>query len=97
MTRQELIAFLDREAEQAMLTVLPKILEDIEKNLVPNGKSSWTVQMEPLVSNYKDPNVQTVIINKAVEKLEALGYSAHSHTQGGIFPSEPVVRVIIVK
>ena len=83
MTRQELIRFLDREAEQALVTVFPRLLKEIETKLAPRLGVYISVPMGAMLSNYKDPNLQTVIINKLVKKLEELGYTAHGKTEEG--------------
>ena len=59
MTRQELMAFLDMEANKAITKNLPKIFNEIGNNLNPNGQKPRNVDMTEFLSHNKDPNVKT--------------------------------------
>ena len=81
MTRQELIDFLDQEAEHALKDILPQILDELEVTFVPG--SFTFVTMGPRLSNYREANMRTIILNKAVSKLGELGYHVSSGNQDG--------------
>ena len=76
MRKQELIAFLQKEAAEALKTIFPKILVELEEKYVP-GETLF-VPMGQMLESYKDPNMRTMITNEAVKRLESLGYHANS-------------------
>lgn len=83
MRKQELIAFLQKEAAEALKTVFPKILEELEQNYVPG--LTLFVNMDDMLTNYKDPNMRSMIVSEAVRRLtNELGYKANSSTAGGV-------------
>lgn len=81
MRKQELIAFLQKEAAEALKTIFPEILVELEERYVP-GEPVF-IPTEEMLSGYKEPNLRTIITNEAVKRLESLGYTASSGTVEG--------------
>jgi hypothetical protein len=74
MDKQELIRFLQEEADRALVDLFPQILTYLESNFVVGKETSIAMDLR----NYPE-NVRVMILNTAVEKLEGLGYTARSY------------------
>ena len=70
MNKQELIRFLQDEADRALTDIFPIILSKIEQEYEVGGKVSV-----PLYLSQYPQNIQASIIGTAVKKLEELGYT----------------------
>jgi|WetSurSiteA1Bulk_404760.scaffolds.fasta_scaffold206534_2 hypothetical protein len=80
MHREDLIQFLQDEADRALVTLFPLILDYLEKNYIVGKKVQVPIHLlcPSWRTTYRE-NIMVIILNQTVGRLEQLGYTAFSY------------------
>jgi hypothetical protein len=80
MHREDLIQFLQDEADRALVTLFPTILDYLEEHYFVGNKVQVPIYlMCPSWRTTYRENIMIIILNTAVARLEQLGYTARSY------------------
>ena len=82
MTKEELLAVVDKTAENELRVIFPIVLNTLEREF-----HYGSTVVIPLDLEGYNTNMAVTIMNKIVQRLEGLGYDSHSR-----LPNEVVVK-----